>query len=93
MRNMMVALIAVALALSLGTYASAAPENCMIGDSALCLADPNCHWEVAKRGCFPGPLQAQDVCAAHEDKTVCDTDTSLGCKWSAETNKCESKAD
>ena len=91
MRNMMVALIAVPLALSLGTGASAA-ENCMIGDSALCLADPNCHWDGERRGCFPGPLKAQDVCAVHEDKTVCDTDTSLGCKWSAETNKCESKA-
>ena len=92
MRNMMVALIAVPLALSLGTYASAAPENCMIGDSALCLADPNCHWDVQKRSCFPGPLPAQDVCAVHEDKAVCDTDDSLGCSWSAANSKCESKA-
>ena len=92
MRNMMVALIAVALALSLGTYASAAPENCMIGDSALCLADPNCHWDGAKRGCFPGPLPKQDVCVVHEAKATCDT-SSLGCKWSDAANKCGSKAE
>ena len=92
MRNMMVALIAVALAPSLGADASAAAENCMIGDAALCLADPNCHWDGAKRGCFPGPLPKQDVCVVHEAKAVCDT-SSLGCKWSAETNKCVSKAD
>jgi hypothetical protein len=92
MRNMMVALIAVPLALSLSTYASAAPENCMIGDSALCLADPNCHWDGEKRGCYPGPLPKQDVCVVHEDKAICDT-SSLGCKWSDATNKCESKTD
>ena len=57
MRNMMVALIAVALALSLGTYASAEPENCMIGDSARCLADPNCHWD----GEIRSPLQQRPL--------------------------------
>jgi len=91
MRNMMVALIAVALVLSLGTGASAA-ENCMIGDAALCLADPNCHWDGEKRGCYPGPLPKKDVCVVHEDKAICDT-SSLGCKWSDATNACESKTD
>ena len=89
MRNMMVALMAVPLALSLGTYASAEPENCMIGDAALCLADPSCHWDGAKRGCYPGPLPKQDVCVVHEAKATCDT-SSLGCKWSAEASKCVS---
>ena len=88
----MVALIAVALALSVGTYASAEPENCMIGDSARCLADPNCHWDGAKRGCYPGPLPKQDVCVAHGDETICNA-SSLGCKWSDATSKCESKAE
>jgi hypothetical protein len=89
---MMVALIAVALALSLGTYASAAPEDCMIGDAALCLADPNCHWDGEKRGCYPGPLPKKNICIVHEDKAICDT-SSLGCKWSDATNTCESKTD
>jgi hypothetical protein len=90
---MIVALITVLVALSLGTCASAAPEICRTGDSALCLADPNCHWDGEKRGCFPGPLPKKDVCAVHLDKTVCDTDVSLGCKWSAENDRCESKSD
>ena len=92
MRNMIVVLIAVLLALSLSTCASAAPDECSIRDSALCLANPNCHWDGEKRGCYPGPLEAADVCVVHEDKAICDT-SSLGCKWSEATNKCESKAD
>ena len=92
MRNMMVALIVVPLALSLDTGASAAAENCMIGDSARCLADPNCHWDGEKRGCYPGPLPKKDVCAAHEDKAICGT-SSLGCQWSVENERCESKSD
>jgi hypothetical protein len=92
MRNLAIALIALAATPGLGTYASAAPDQCSIRDSALCLANTHCHWDGEKRGCYPGPLQAEDVCAAHGDKTICDTDVSLGCKWSAEKKKCESQA-
>ena len=35
----------------------------MIGDAALCLANPNCHWEADKRGCYPGPAAFRDACA------------------------------
>ena len=33
----------------------------MIIDAALCLANLNCHWDVDKRGCEPGPLKAEDT--------------------------------
>jgi hypothetical protein len=93
MRSMIVALIAVPIAIGAGTLKGAATENCMIGDSALCLADPNCHWDGEKRGCYPGPLPYKDVCAVHGDESICDSDVALGCQWSAEQKKCESKAD
>ena len=44
----------------------------MIGDAALCLADPNCHWDGSRRGCYPGPAPFKDACAAHEAKAICD---------------------
>jgi hypothetical protein len=89
---MIVALIAITVAIGAGTVEAAAADDCMIGDSARCLADTNCHWDGERRGCYPGPLQAKDACSVHEDKTICDTDVALGCKWTAE-NTCESKAD
>ena len=92
MRNMMIVLVAAAAALSLGTHARAAQDECSISDSALCLANKNCHWDYQKRGCYPGPGEAKDACAAHEGEAICASDDTLGCKWSAEAKKCESKA-
>jgi hypothetical protein len=90
MRNVLFAPIAACVALAAALFQSQAAEECMIGDAALCLAAPNCHWDGERRGCFPGPAKYQDVCAAHEGKAICDT-SSLGCKWSDATSKCESK--
>lgn len=92
MQNLAIASIALAVALGFGTPALAQQDECMIGDSALCLANPNCHWDGERRGCFPGPAEYQDACAAHGDQGICDSDTTLGCKWSAEKSVCESKA-
>lgn len=89
MGRMIVALIALPVAMGAGVFKIAAAENCIIGDSALCAANPNCHWAYKLRGCYPGPLPRQDPCVVHEDRTVCDTDTSLGCKWNAEGSKCQ----
>ena len=91
MRGIFALIIALPVALGASNVAMGAGEECFIGDSALCLANPNCHWEGEKRGCYPGPAQHQDACAAHTDQGVCDTDTTLGCKWSADTKKCETK--
>jgi hypothetical protein len=93
MRSGITAVLGVGIALSAGLFGSAAADDCRISDSALCLANPNCHWDVDKRGCEPGPLQAQDACTSHSDKGVCESDSTLGCKWSAEKNICQSKAD
>lgn len=90
MRSLIVVLIALPLAIGALAMRSAAEENCSIRDSSLCLANPNCHWEYQRRGCEPGPATDQDGCVAHEAKDICNTDDSLGCKWSEETNKCQS---
>jgi hypothetical protein len=86
MRLMIVALVAALVAMGAG----AATENCVIRDSAVCAANPNCHWDYERRGCYPGPLARGNPCSVHEDSKVCETDVSLGCNWNAETNKCES---
>ena len=83
----------IALAFAPGASIAETAEKCMIGDAALCLANPDCHWEADKRGCYPGPAEYQDSCSVHGDQTICDLDTTLGCKWSSSTNKCETKTD
>ena len=90
MRNVLFALIAAWVVVAAASTISVAAEECMIGDAALCLADPKCHWNGEKRGCYPGPAPFRDACAAHEDKGICAT-SSLGCQWSDADNKCVSK--
>ena len=87
--RLLVALVALTLAFGAGSFKAAAEEHCLTGDSAICLADPECHWDGARRGCYPGPAPKQDACAAHGDKSICELDVSLGCKWNADDNKCE----
>ena len=91
MRRMIIAAIAVLIAIGSVTFEGRAAENCMIGDSALCLADPDCHWDASRRGCYAGPRPSEDACAVHGDKGVCEADIALGCKWAAEQNKCAVK--
>ena len=93
MRAIVAVFIASAFALGASIVGTVAAEKCMIGDAALCLANPDCHWDSNARGCYPGPAEHQDACAVHGDQTICDLDTTLGCKWSASENKCETKTD
>jgi len=93
MRSLVIALIALAATLNLGTEGRAAPDECSIRDSAMCLANKNCHWDGSKPGCYPGPAPYIDPCSAHEGAEICASDDTLGCKWIAATNKCESKRD
>ena len=90
MRRTSVTLIAALVALGAGAFASAAFENCRTGDSALCAAEPNCHWDYERRGCYEGAPVQEDACAAHGDPTICDTDLTFGCKWNAESKQCKS---
>ena len=91
MRSLNLILAAAALAATSGTGLSAEGQKCSIRDSAMCLAEPGCHYDVNRRGCYEGALQAEDACASHEDQGICDTDVSLGCKWDAEKKKCVSQ--
>ena len=76
--------------MAIGAGTPKAAEDCMIGDAALCAANPNCHWDFQARGCEKGPPPHQDACAAHEGKDICNGDTTIGCKWNAEKDRCES---
>jgi hypothetical protein len=89
MRCLAVTLIAAVAALSAGVVGSAAVENCRTGDSALCASDPNCHWDFERRGCYQGAAEYIDPCAVHGGKEICNADTAIGCKWNADTSKCE----
>jgi hypothetical protein len=89
MRSLFVVLIALPFVIA-GLSPSLA-EECSIRDSAMCVANPNCHWEYSQRSCEPGPPPYQDGCVSHEAKDICNSDTALGCKWSDADNKCESE--
>ena len=91
MRALVALLIALTVGLGTSLVAMAADE-CAIGDAALCLANPNCHWDGSRRGCYPGPAEHPDACSVHSEQEICDLDTTLGCKWSAETKTCVTKA-
>lgn len=84
------ALAAVILAATTCSALGDDSTKCHIGDAALCLGQPGCHWDVNKRGCYEGDLPAQDACAAHDAEGTCTT-SSLGCKWNAEEKKCASQ--
>jgi len=88
---MVFGVFAVLIAIGSGPFEAAAAE-CATGDSAICLSLPNCHWDGEKRGCYPGPGEKQDACAAHGSQSICNT-SSLGCQWSDTANKCESKSE
>ena len=90
MRNMAMALFALAAMLSFGTGARAAPDGSAgRRDSALCLAKKDCHWDGSKPGCYPGPAPYIDPCSSHEGEAICASDDTLGCKWTAEAKKSE----
>jgi len=88
-RNTILAVATLTLAMGAVSSKVAAEEHCMTGDSAICAQDPDCHWDYAKRGCYEGAPERVDPCGVHGDKTICEQDTSIGCKWSADDNKCE----
>ncbi len=91
MRAIVALFIALTFAPGASVVETLAAEKCMIGDSALCLAQPDCHWDSKTRGCYPGPAEHKDACSVHTDQTICDLDTTLGCKWSSSANSCETK--
>jgi hypothetical protein len=90
MRPIVVTLIFALAGTCAGTLAAPAVEGCRTGDSAICISDPNCHWNPERRGCYEGAPPHQDACAAHSDQNICDTDLTIGCKWDAENKQCKS---
>jgi hypothetical protein len=87
-RSMILAATALTLAVGIVSTEVAAEDHCTTGDSAVCAQDPDCHWDYAKRGCYEGAPEKVDPCGAHSDKTICEQDTSIGCKWNDGDSKC-----
>lgn len=92
MRNMIVALCLMPLATGLSMGPSEASEKCHIGDAALCLSTPGCHWDYDARGCVEGEARKQDACAVHEDPNICNSNKTFNCVWSDTDKKCASKS-
>ena len=90
MRRLSITLIAALAVLAAGTSRPPAVEGCRTGDSAICISDPNCHWNAERRGCYEGAPELQDPCAAHSAQGPCDSNTTFGCKWNAESKQCKS---
>jgi hypothetical protein len=89
MRPLLVTLFVVLAALGMTPFHVAAVENCRTGDAAICASDPNCHWDYQRRGCYEGAPAFQDPCAAHSAQGTCDTNTTFGCKWDADSKQCK----
>jgi hypothetical protein len=94
MRTMIIALLIglVAAAFASGSTRAEKVKCSSIRDAAMCLEQSGCHYDVNKRHCVEGPAPKQDPCRAHEGKSLCMTDMSLGCTWSATDNKCVTKS-
>lgn len=91
MRFTIAALITAPLALGATPSLGIEVTDCKTGDSALCLAEPNCYWDVNRRGCYEGQAAKADACAAHSSQSICEADVTLGCQWTDEN--CVSKSD
>ncbi len=77
-----------------GSFANAEKVRCSaIRDSALCTEQPSCWYDAAEgKGCLEGPRPDADACGVHGSKSICVSDTSLGCVWNAGDKKCVTKA-
>lgn len=90
MRRLSLIIVSALISLAAGAFAAAAVEGCRTGDSAICISDPNCHWNPERRGCYEGAPVHEDACASHSAQAICDTDVTIGCKWNAESKQCKS---
>lgn len=93
MRSMISACLFALLAMTFAAGPAVAEKvRCSaIRDSAMCLSEPTCWFDVNGQGCSEGPRPAEDACAVHESASVCSTST-FGCGWSPADKKCVSKA-
>ena len=93
MRSMISACLFALLAMTFAAGPAVAEKvRCSaIRDSAMCLSEPTCWFDVNGQGCSEGPRPAEDACAAHESDSICST-SSLGCRWNPADKKCVSKA-
>jgi hypothetical protein len=90
---MIAVLFVLSLAMLAGTQASkGAEERCTaVRDSAICAGRSDCYYDVNGKGCLPGTRPAEDACASHGSKSICELDVSLGCQWDEAKSACASK--
>ena len=56
MKTLTLILAAATLAAISGAGLSAEGVKCSIRDSAMCLAEPGCHYDVNRRGCYASTM-------------------------------------
>jgi hypothetical protein len=95
MRIMMAAPFVALLAMLAGVSPSqATEERCTaVRDSAICASRSDCYYDVNGKGCLAGKRPAEDACASHGSKSVCELDVSLGCRWDDAKSACASKGE
>jgi hypothetical protein len=95
MRLMITALFVLPIAMLAGISASkGAEERCTaVRDSAICAGRSDCYYDVNGKGCLAGQRPAEDACASHGSKSVCELDVSLGCKWDDASSACATKTE
>lgn len=72
--------------------ASAEKVRCSaIRDSAMCVGESICWYDVNGQGCLEGTRPAEDACAVHDGEGTCDS-SSFGCAWNSDDKKCATKA-
>jgi hypothetical protein len=94
MRYLLIALFVLPLLMGIAASQSGAADDtkCHIGDAALCLSTPGCHWDYSTRGCAAGEGTSGDACAAHEDPNICNANKTFNCGWNDTAKKCETKS-
>lgn len=92
MRPMICAFLLALLATTFSVSpASAEKVRCSaIRDSAMCVSEPTCWYDVNGQGCSEGTRPAEDACAVHDSESTCDT-SSFGCTWDTGGKTCVSK--
>jgi hypothetical protein len=62
-----------------------------IRDSAMCVAEPSCWYDVHGGGCTEGKRPEEDACGVHESESIC-AGSTLGCVWDGGSKKCVTKS-
>ncbi len=89
MRSMISAFLFALIAMTFVSGPAAAEKvRCSaLRDSAMCVSEPTCWYDVNGQGCSDGARPAEDVCSVHDGESTCNS-SSFGCRWNPADKKC-----